>query len=65
MWEDILSIANMMNAPRLLAEDFNDIACADEKKGGASVCMRRCKKFQQQINSCNLLDLGSMGYKFT
>jgi hypothetical protein len=38
MWEDILSIANMMNAPRLLAEDFNDIACADEKKGGASVC---------------------------
>jgi hypothetical protein len=65
MWEDLLSIANTMNEPWLLAGDFNDIACEEEKKGGARVCMRKCNNFQARINSCNLLDLGAMGYKYT
>jgi hypothetical protein len=27
--------------------------------------MRKCNKFQERINACNLLDLGAMGHKFT
>jgi hypothetical protein len=41
----------------LLAGDFNDIAGPFEKKGGARPLLR--------INSCNLMDLGFVGSKYT
>lgn len=30
----------------MLAYDFNDIMCSNEKKGGAVVSLRRCQKFK-------------------
>ncbi|PNX92648.1 hypothetical protein L195_g015788 [Trifolium pratense] len=54
-----------MNEGWLLAGDFNDIASIDEKKRGAKVSVRKCNKFQERINNCNLLDMGAMGYKYT
>jgi hypothetical protein len=65
LWEDLISIANSMDYAWLVAGDFNDIVCAEEKKGGAAASMRKCHKFQDRINVCNLLDLGAMGHKFT
>jgi hypothetical protein len=49
----------------LLAGDFNDIAGLFEKKGGARPLLRRCHKFVERINSCNLMDLGFVGSKYT
>ncbi|MCI33632.1 hypothetical protein A2U01_0054849, partial [Trifolium medium] len=37
LWEDLLAIADTMTEPWLVAGDFNDIACAEEKRGGATV----------------------------
>ncbi|KAK2451297.1 hypothetical protein QL285_010365 [Trifolium repens] len=54
-----------MNDPWLLAGDFNDIANAEEKKGGVIASVRKCNKFNERITACNLLDLGSMGHKYT
>ncbi|MCH79376.1 endonuclease/exonuclease/phosphatase family protein [Trifolium medium] len=65
MWEDLKNIADSMNCPWLLAGDFNDIACAAGKKGGAPVSIRRCNLFKDRINACNLLDLGAVGSKYT
>lgn len=41
--------------------DFNEIASVDEKKGGAPVDIRQCNIFAQWINTCGLLNLGSVG----
>jgi hypothetical protein len=65
LWEDLKSIAASMNAPWLLAGDFNDISSEDEKKGGAAVSLRKCNTFKKRIEDCNLMDLGSVGSKYT
>jgi hypothetical protein len=54
-----------MNASWLLAGDFNDIASANEKKGGAAVSVRKCNIFKKRIEDCKLMDLGSVGSKYT
>jgi hypothetical protein len=65
LWEDLCDIANNMMEAWLVAGDFNDIAYAEEKKGGVVASLRRCSKFRDRINMCNLIDIGSMGPKFT
>jgi hypothetical protein len=45
--------------------DFNKILTAAEKMGGALVDMRKCLRFNRWIQDCGLLDLGSVGPKFT
>jgi hypothetical protein len=44
--------------PWLLAGDFNDIL-------GAPICLRKCLKFKERIDACQLMDLGAIGSKFT
>jgi len=65
LWHDLKIIAASMNEPWLLAGYFNDILGPHEKKGGASVCMRKCIKFKEHIDDCKLMDLGAVGSKFT
>jgi hypothetical protein len=65
MWEDLRVISNSMKEAWLLAGDFNDIACMEEKKGGVSASLRKCNKFRERISACSLLDMGAMGSKFT
>jgi hypothetical protein len=64
LWEDLKLIADRMLEPWMIAGDFNDIVCAAEKKNGAPVSIRRCNIFRERINSCNLMDLGTIGAKF-
>jgi hypothetical protein len=53
----------------MLAGDFIDISCEclseSEEKGGAPPSIRRYNIFRKIINSCQLMDLGSVGAKFT
>jgi endonuclease/exonuclease/phosphatase family metal-dependent hydrolase len=65
MWDRIMNIAASVHEPWMLAGDFNDIMSQDEKQGGALVNLRRCRVFQEHVNKCKLLDLGSVGSKFT
>ncbi|GAU32701.1 hypothetical protein TSUD_145750 [Trifolium subterraneum] len=65
LWEDLKNIAARMEDSRLLAGDFNDIMFSTEKKGGAPVSVRKCNNFRERINACQLMDIGSMGAKFT
>ncbi|CAK8532340.1 unnamed protein product [Lathyrus sativus] len=54
-----------MHEAWLVARDFNDITSADEKEGGAAISICKCNIFKERVNSCNLLDLGTSGSKFT
>ncbi|GAU13502.1 hypothetical protein TSUD_127990 [Trifolium subterraneum] len=54
-----------MKEPWLVAGDFNDVACAEEKKGGVMASITRCTKFRDRMNAANLIDMGAMGPKFT
>ncbi|PNY12420.1 ribonuclease H [Trifolium pratense] len=65
LWNDLQSIAQNMKDPWLVAGDFNDIVCAEEKKGGAAASGRKCKIFKTRIDACSLIDIGAMGPKFT
>ncbi|KAK2451486.1 hypothetical protein P8452_14619 [Trifolium repens] len=65
MWLKLSHISQNMSEGWMMAGDFNDIASQDEKKGGASVSLRRCNNFLDNINACNLIDLGAVGPKFT
>lgn len=49
----------------LLAGDFNDIAFAHEKKGGAPIFPNKCKKFRESIDKSGLIDMGVVGSRFT
>jgi hypothetical protein len=65
LWDDLKHIADSMQDPWMLAGDFNDIACAAEKKGGAPISIRKCNKFKERMDMCHLMDLGAIGSKFT
>jgi hypothetical protein len=54
-----------MSESWLVGGDFNDIAMAAEKKGGAPASIRKCNTFKDRINACSLMDLGGVGSKFT
>jgi hypothetical protein len=36
LWNDLKDIASTMNGAWMLAGNFNDIICVEEKRGGAS-----------------------------
>jgi hypothetical protein len=65
MWTKLKIMSRTIAGGWMMAGDFNDIATQDEKKGGAPVSIRRCNNFLDNINDCNLVDLGAIGTKFT
>ncbi|KAL4373767.1 hypothetical protein AHAS_Ahas05G0114700 [Arachis hypogaea] len=54
-----------MIAPWMLIGDFNDILDDTENKGGARTDIHACRRFWRWIEDCKLIDLGSVGTKFT
>ncbi|GAU35497.1 hypothetical protein TSUD_384520 [Trifolium subterraneum] len=65
LWDDLTAIAQNMTDPWMLAGDFNDIMCTEEKRGGVVASRRKCTIFKDRINSCKLIDLGAVGPKYT
>lgn len=49
----------------LLAGDFNNIMLATQKRGGAPTSIWKFDPLNDRINSCNLVDIDSLGHKFT
>jgi len=64
-WNNLRDVARSIHEPWLMMGDFNEIASPDEKKGGTQVDLRRCLHFADWINDCNLMDVNTVGTKFT
>lgn len=59
MWNELQRIVDNMDIGWIVCGDFNDILSGAEKREGDIPSMRNCGKFQDIINGCNLMDLGS------
>ncbi|KAI9080045.1 hypothetical protein K1719_037978 [Acacia pycnantha] len=64
-WNSLHSLAREIFEPWLVAGDFNEIKTPLEQKGGGRVSETRCKKFNEWIQNCSLLDLETSGPFFT
>ena len=65
LWDNLNQVATLHNLPWLVLGDFNEILSSENKLGGRPINIHRAMVFQQCLNSCNLLDLGFQGPKFT
>ncbi|KAI9086148.1 hypothetical protein K1719_031869 [Acacia pycnantha] len=65
IWEGLRKIACEVDEPWLLIGDFNEIRTPLEQRGGGHVSEVRCRKFNDWIEECNLIDLETSGPFFT
>ncbi|KAI7988231.1 hypothetical protein LOK49_LG13G01142 [Camellia lanceoleosa] len=66
LWENLESVADNMTEPWLVAGDFNDFACQNEKRSFSTAQDHtRTRKFQARLNRCKLMDLGCSGPRLT
>nr|XP_025625613.1 uncharacterized protein LOC112717905 [Arachis hypogaea] len=65
LWTDMHHINQNITGGWLVVEDFNDISDPSEKKSGGRVDFGACRRFKRWIDSCALIDLGSVGQRFT
>ncbi|KAI9112878.1 hypothetical protein K1719_016195 [Acacia pycnantha] len=65
LWSSLNCFASSMVLPWVVVGDFNDIASLSERTGGLGGFEARCSLFSDRIQACNLVDLGSVGPKFT
>lgn len=65
MWNNIVDMHSVIKGPWLLGGDFNDVLASNEKLGGRSFNKKITKILWDCINSCNLINLGFKGSKFT
>lgn len=63
--EYMRGVSQAHNLPWLVAGDWNEVANAGEKQGGAPVRQNRCRKFTQCIDDCELIDMGFSGPRYT
>ncbi|KAI9111645.1 hypothetical protein K1719_017335 [Acacia pycnantha] len=64
-WETLHNMACEIAEPWLLAGDFNEIKTPAEQQGGGRVNDLRCRKFNDWIEDCKLIDIESNGPFFT
>ena len=65
LWSNLFEVAKLHNLPWLLLGDFNETLCGDDKLRGRQVNLNRAIYFKGCLDSCNLIDLGFSGPKFT
>lgn len=65
MWNESINIETIMNIGWIVGGNFNNILHLNEKKGGLPDSLGRCNLFQNCINNCNLIDMGTFGLPFT
>ncbi|XP_028055175.1 uncharacterized protein LOC114259367 [Camellia sinensis] len=62
LWQDLEDVVDTMQQPWLVAGDFNDYANQRERRSfSTNHNTSRTQKFLDQVNRCNLIDLGSSG----
>lgn len=64
-WRNIRTLSTTINEPWLLVGDFNEISSTTEQKGGAPPDQQRCLAFSKWINDCNLVEVSTVGTKYT
>ena len=65
LWDDLRNMAISIDKPWLLVGDYNDVLCQNEKLGGRRISTSRANLYAETMDSCNLVDLGFCGPKFT
>ncbi|KAI9075071.1 hypothetical protein K1719_042969 [Acacia pycnantha] len=65
VWSEISQLASSILDPWVLIGDFNDVASASEKTGGAEANFCRMALFSDWIQQCKLMDLGAVGPRYT
>ncbi|KAL5798919.1 hypothetical protein ACOSQ2_003739 [Xanthoceras sorbifolium] len=64
-WVLLRRLAGLDNLPWLIGGDFNEILRGDEKDRGLVRMGSAMDGFREAVDSCNLLDMGFSGNKFT
>ncbi|KAJ8759030.1 hypothetical protein K2173_003268 [Erythroxylum novogranatense] len=64
LWKHLLEVGDSISLPWLVFRDFNVYLQLSEKRGGV-LQYYRAARFQAQVDSCALLDLGFKGQPFT
>ncbi|XP_060190636.1 uncharacterized protein LOC132619893 [Lycium barbarum] len=65
LWDSLYSLADHLDLPWLVGDDFNVIMNEDEKIGGLPVFPDEYEDFAFCINSCELFDINYKGSMFT
>ncbi|PKI44728.1 hypothetical protein CRG98_034905 [Punica granatum] len=65
LWRFLLEVSKQVIGPWLVLGDFNELASAEEKRGGAPFDPNRAARFHEVLEQSGLLDLGSTGPRFT
>lgn len=64
LWHHLTSLRDTIKAPWMLVGDFNEITLPSELKGG-NFDHNRAVNFLNMIDSCNFLDVTTIGGLFT
>ncbi|XP_074267507.1 uncharacterized protein LOC141590888 [Silene latifolia] len=65
LWVELENFARNNNHPWMLAGDFNETRNLNERHGGDQNMMRRCEKFNEWIEQCELIELAFSGSSHT
>ncbi|GLT36867.1 hypothetical protein SLA2020_112150 [Shorea laevis] len=65
LWQELMSMADVVEIPWTIMGDFNDIIDQSEKFRGNAISQTRVKAYIDCMNTCNMVDLGFTGNKFT
>ena len=61
----IKKVADYIKCPWIVVGDFNEVLNQGEKLGGRTIIVTRCNTFSDTMNTCELIDLGFNGPKYT
>ncbi|KAL0410725.1 UNVERIFIED_CONTAM: hypothetical protein Slati_3662200 [Sesamum latifolium] len=64
-WQSLNEIHQSFTGPWLVMGDFNAVLSQVEKRGGKPFASASRNSLGDELDSCNLIDLGFSGYKFT
>ena len=64
LWGYLQSFSVSIQDPWLLMGDFNEVLLSSEIRR-ANFVQNRADKFANMMDSCNLMDIGAVGYHFT
>lgn len=65
MWSNLIDMHTVHKGPWLVGGDFNDVLGVNKKICGNCINSNRARLLWDCINSCNLIDIGFKGCKYT
>ena len=65
LWNNLNKVAELHNKPWVMVGDFNEPLLDEDKFGGRGVSVNRSLAFKDCLDSCNMVDMGFAGSKYT